>query len=133
MKVLFVCQGNIMRSPMAEAFYNELMGTHDATSAGVAPGGPLVDARVVTVMKEVGIEVSDYASTQLTPELVDEADKIILFPTPMMPDYALNSPKAEHWDVSEPWYEGASPELLREVRDDILARVKRLISKASGI
>lgn len=129
MKVLFICQGNIMRSPMAEAFYNELTGGADGSSCGVAPGGEFADSRVVAVMDEVGIDISQSKSTPLTPKLVDEADKIVLFPTPLMPDYALNSQKAEYWDVADPWYEGAGPELLRQVRDDILSRVKGLVER----
>lgn len=118
-----------MRSPMAEAFYNELTGGLDATSAGVAPGGEFADSRVVEIMGEIGIDVSASASTLLAPDLVEAADKIVLFPTPLMPDYALSSSKAEYWDVADPWYEGAGPELLRSVRDDIRARVKNLIER----
>lgn len=132
MKVLFVCQGNIMRSPMAEVWYNELTGTRDATSAGAAPGGDYTDPRVVAVMNEAGIDTSHIASTQLTPELIDAADKVILFPTPLMPDYALRSPKAELWDIADPWYQGGGPELLRRVRDDIKQRVEQLIARQAG-
>lgn len=128
MRVLFVCQGNIMRSPMAEAFYNDIVG-EGATSAGVAPGGEFADSRVAAVMSEIDIDISRAASTKLTPELVDQADIVVLFPTPLMPDYALKSEKAIHWDVADPWYEGAGPDLLRQVRDDIRARVESLIKE----
>ena len=36
MKVLFVCEGNIMRSQMAEAFYRALGGSGEVISAGSA-------------------------------------------------------------------------------------------------
>ena len=75
MKVLFVCQGNIMRSLMAEAFYNDSVGG-GATSAGVAPGGESADSRVVAVMGEVNIDISRAPSTKLTPELIDQADAV---------------------------------------------------------
>ena len=34
MKVLFICEGNMMRSQMAEAFYNSMTKSNDASSAG---------------------------------------------------------------------------------------------------
>ncbi len=34
-EILFVCQGNVDRSQMAEAYYNHLTGRDGATSAGI--------------------------------------------------------------------------------------------------
>ena len=48
MKILFVCEGNMMRSQMAEAFYNELTGTRDAISAGTAAEEKPIPSKVLS-------------------------------------------------------------------------------------
>lgn len=133
MKVLFVCEGNMMRSQMAEAFYNNLTKTQNATSAGaLATQADAVFPEIFTVMNEVGVSMEGMKSDQLTPEMVDGADKIILFPTPYMPEYAAKSPKATLWKVDDPYYKASDSEAaVRHARDVILAHVKELIEKDS--
>jgi arsenate reductase (thioredoxin) len=56
-KILFVCIHNSARSQMAEAFVNcSAEGRVFAQSAGLTPGK--LNAAVVEVMKEVGIDIS---------------------------------------------------------------------------
>lgn len=135
MKVLFVCEGNIMRSQMGEAFYNHMTGTHDATSAGAGTWeGRDVHAGVAREMKQKGIDMSGMTSTVLTREMFDEADKVIWFPTSYMPDYVRDSPKAELWDVSDPWYmpdDGTN--YVERARDRIEVNVKKLIKGGDEI
>ncbi|MFP6734833.1 MAG: hypothetical protein VB959_13445 [Rhodospirillales bacterium] len=61
-KILFVCTGNICRSPMAEGFFRELMkerGDFEALSAGLAAvDGQPPSAHAVTAMKELGLDIS---------------------------------------------------------------------------
>ena len=79
-KILFVCTGNICRSPMAEGFFRELMkerGEYEALSAGLAAlDGQPPSAHAVTAMAELGLDISAQRSAQVTPELVDAVDYI---------------------------------------------------------
>ena len=62
--VLFVCTHNTVRSQMAEASLNNIYGDrYSAFSAGSDP--TQIDPLVITVMKEVGIDVSSYKSKGL--------------------------------------------------------------------
>ena len=59
--VLFVCTHNAVRSQMAEALLNNSYGDrYSAFSAGSDP--TQIDPLVITVMKEVGIDVSNSKS-----------------------------------------------------------------------
>src|ERR1700733_2622142 len=78
--VLFVCTGNICRSPMAEGlFRHATRGRPDCrvVSAGVgALEGQPPSSHAVRALKELGIDIAHLRSRMLTSELVDEADYI---------------------------------------------------------
>ena len=62
--VLFVCTHNAVRSQMAEALLNNICGDRfTAFSAGSDP--TQIDPLVITVMKEIGVDVSSYKSKAL--------------------------------------------------------------------
>ena len=62
--ILFVCTGNACRSQMAEAWAVKLKSDRiDAYSGGTHAAGR-VSARVIQVMTEVGIDMSDHWSKQ---------------------------------------------------------------------
>ena len=63
MKILFVCLGNICRSPMAEGIYNHLVAGNQADSAGTAAYhiGERPDHRTLKVLKRHGIETPHLA------------------------------------------------------------------------
>jgi protein-tyrosine-phosphatase len=82
--ILFVCTGNICRSPMAMGFLREklrkagLEGEYRVHSAGVwglENQPPSLHARAM--MAQRGIDISDHSSHDLTSEDVDEADLIL--------------------------------------------------------
>jgi glycine hydroxymethyltransferase len=78
--VLFVCTGNICRSPMAEGlFRHATRGRTDCrvVSAGVgALEGQPPSPHAVRALNELGIDISQLRSRMLTSELVEEADYI---------------------------------------------------------
>ncbi|MEO5804680.1 MAG: ribose 5-phosphate isomerase B [Verrucomicrobiota bacterium] len=78
--ILFVCTGNICRSPMAEGlFRHAIKGRTDfrVLSAGVgAIDGQPPSAHAVRALKDLGIDISRQRSRMLTAEVVQEADYI---------------------------------------------------------
>src|SRR6201997_2395910 len=81
--ILFVCFGNIMRSPMAEAIFRQCTaGTHilvSAVSAGLhaIPGGA-AHPRAVAASSEIGLSLVVHRAQLLSPEMVSEADVIFV-------------------------------------------------------
>lgn len=75
---LFVCTGNICRSPMAEVVARRLAPeTIEASSAGThaVRGDPATGAGV-SVARELGFELSGHLATPLTGSVVAGADRV---------------------------------------------------------
>ncbi|HNQ74062.1 MAG TPA: serine hydroxymethyltransferase [Verrucomicrobiota bacterium] len=78
---LFICTGNICRSPMAEGLFRHAThGRSDyrAVSAGLgAVNGQPPSAYSVQAMREIGVDISRQRSQMLTAEMVRQADYIL--------------------------------------------------------
>jgi protein-tyrosine-phosphatase len=78
--ILFVCTGNICRSPMAEGLFRYSMKARNdyrVFSAGVgAIDGQAPSTHAVRALRDLGIDISNQRSRALTPELVEQADFI---------------------------------------------------------
>src|SRR5881409_3691213 len=78
--VLFVCTGNVCRSPMAEGLFQHAVkgrGEYRVFSAGVgAADGLPPSEHAVRALKELGIDISHQRSRMLSAELVRQADYI---------------------------------------------------------
>ncbi len=78
--VLFVCTGNVCRSPMAEGIFRHAVqgrGSYRVLSAGLgALDGQPPSGYAIRAAKELGIDISSQRSRMLTPELVAQADYI---------------------------------------------------------
>jgi len=143
--VLFVCTGNICRSPMAQGLFADLVrGRRDieVTSAGIgAVGGQPPSPHSVEVMAELGIDIRNIRSKPLMAELVRRADFIfvmtyghldsmlLLFPsaaekTFLLREFETDLPVMER-EVSDPI--GQSRETYRECREQIRAALPRLL------
>jgi len=79
--ILFICTGNICRSPMAEGLFRHATRGRDeyrVVSAGLgAIDGQPPSAHSVAAMKELDIDISRQRSRMLTAELVKQADLIL--------------------------------------------------------
>ena len=78
--ILFVCTGNVCRSPMAEGILRHAVqgrGNYRVLSAGLgALEGQPPSHHAVQAVRELGIDISSQRSRMLTPELVESADFI---------------------------------------------------------
>lgn len=80
-RVLFICTGNVCRSPMAEGFFARMAeeaGEDIAVgSAGVMTTEGLPPSEhSVTVMREEGIDISGQRSQMLTEDMIEEASHL---------------------------------------------------------
>lgn len=134
MKILFICEGNINRSQTAGTVFKSLMPEAEVQTAGILAehaGETLaqVSKRAVAVMQEAGFDVSSNLITKLTPQMVERADKAILMgpiPGGPVPEYLLESPKLETWDVPDPGYGQIGH---NEARDMIIEKVHELVTR----
>ena len=124
--VLFVCVGNSGRSQMAEAFFNRLSKTWKAISAGTKPDEK-IHPYTVLVMKEVGLEVSKRKPKLLTHEMMERADRIIAMGCGTNVILSDHLSKVEDWKTEELY--GKPLEEVRDIRDEIETRVKRIIAE----
>ena len=144
-KVLFVCNANVVRSQMAQAFYNHFTKTQNADSAGVnaekyptakIPTVADFDAHlvaknldplaVIDLMREKGIEVGASQRTQLTKDMLCDYDLVVnIANRSQTPDW-LKGDNVVWWKIEDPHAE--SRELAELACDEIEKRVKKLIS-----
>lgn len=133
-KVLFVCVHNSARSVIAEAMLNQLCGEHyEAQSAGLKPTSTtVVHPLAVAVLKEDGIDVSDYQprhvfdvvkSSQIFTHVIAVCDDANAERCPIFPGVTQRL----HWGFADPstlqgtWEEQL--EATRQIRDQIKAQI----------
>jgi protein-tyrosine-phosphatase len=125
-EILFVCVHNAGRSQMAAALVDHHAGGRVVVrSAGSDPADRLNPA-VVAAMAEVGIDLSRAFPKPLTDASVRTADVVITMgcgdACPVYP-----GKRYEDWELQDP--AGQPVEVVRRIRDDIDARVKRLLTE----
>lgn len=126
-KVLFVCVHNAGRSQMAQAFFNEMAkGKAKGSSAGTQPSEK-VNPTVVKVMREVGIDISRRKPRMLTFEMLEDADRVITMGCSVEKACPATFVPTEDWKLNDP--EGKPIAKVRQIRDEVKARVERLIKE----
>jgi len=124
--VLFACVHNAGRSQMAAAWFDRLAdgSRARALSAGTQPG-QRVHPEVVAAMREVGIDLSAVVPRKLTDELAASVDMLVTMgcgeSCPIVPGI-----ERDDWPLDDP--KGQAIERVREIRDDVELRVRRLLA-----
>lgn len=125
-EVLYVCVQNSGRSQMAAALTRHLSGgTVHVRSAGSQPGAGILPS-VVTVLAEIGIDVSEEFPKPLTDDVVRAADAVVTMgcgdACPLYP-----GKRYLDWELADP----ADLDLdgVRAVRDDVRERVEHLLAE----
>lgn len=128
-EVLFVCTHNAGRSQMAAALLDhQAAGRVRVSSAGSQPASQLNPA-VVQAMAEIGLDISREYPKPLTGDKVKAADVVITMgcgdACPIYP-----GKRYEDWEMDDP--AGQDLETVRRIRDEIGARVDRLIAELAS-
>lgn len=135
-RLLFVCTGNLCRSPMAVGFMKGLLKAHghkgyEVTSTGTwtmedYPPSPLA----VEVMAERGVDISSHRSHRLTQKDIEGADLVVVMTQSQKEALALEFPPAKEkvyllaelagrsQEIEDP-YGSDSLELYRQCADQI--------------
>src|ERR1019366_10749354 len=120
------CVHNAGRSQMAAAFFNELADPTKAkaVSAGTEPG-LRVHPEVLSVMQEIGIDLSPAKPQKLTQELANDAALLITMgcgdKCPYVPGL-----RRDDWPLRDP--KGLPIEEVRVIRDEVRMRVQNLVA-----
>ncbi|OHV56329.1 MULTISPECIES: arsenate reductase ArsC [Frankia] len=124
--VLFVCVHNAGRSQMAAGWLTRLAaGKIEVRSAGSIPADR-INPVAAAAMAEVGIDITAETPKILTVDAVEASDVVItmgcgdtcpVFPGIRYEDWALDDPAGQDLDA------------VRPIRDDIRARVEKLIGE----
>src|SRR3954470_19758857 len=151
--VLFICTGNVCRSPIAEGIFRHAVhgrGDYRVLSAGLgALDGQPPSAYAVQAVRELGIDIAGQRSRMLTPELVAQADYIfgmthshvdtvmLLYPHAAEKTFLLRefdeTLDTFEKDISDPI--GGSYEVYLNCRDQIeqgIVSIFRFIEQAEG-
>ena len=116
---------------MAEGFAREF--GLDAVSAGTVPSTH-VNPLVIDAMREAGVDISRNKPRELTGEMIDDADLVVLTDAPLEESLPGNlrrkmRKKVVIWSVPDP--QGKTIEEIRFIRDGIKARVESLAKDPS--
>jgi len=123
---LFVCLHNAGRSQMSAALFERAANRrHRALSAGTTPA-ERVHPEVVEVMREIGIDLSGRTPRLLTRELTEQADVVV---TMGCGDECPYIPGKRYVDCDLPDPKGRPVDDVRAIRDDIAARVAKLVAE----
>jgi arsenate reductase (thioredoxin) len=125
--VLFACVHNAGRSQMAAAWFNRLVDPSKARaiSAGTEPGAH-VHPEVVTVMREVGVDLAKASTAKLTPEIAQQVHILVTMGCGDECPYVPGATR-DDWPLEDP--KGQPIEKVREIRDEIRDRVAALIAR----
>lgn len=134
--ILFICIGNICRSPMAEGLLRHARPDLAVLSAGInaAVGGP-ADPLSITLLQEHGIDISEHRARSLASWMANEADVILTMDAGQKRFIENKYPESKYkvfrlcegWqcDIPDPYRHG--PDAFRHAFDLISQGVDELV------
>ncbi len=136
-KVIFICRGNIHRSPVAAAFYNllkkddsfaesygtmvEVEGRNDRKISSYPDFANLLDE-----VRKYGTDISEHICTQVTPEALEGADKIVVIAEEESIPVWMRKYTYEKWDLSD-LDDFLNPEVVTRDVQSIKSKVESLL------
>lgn len=137
--ILVLCVGNICRSPLAHALLQKKLPDLVVNSAGLsAMIGYPADPKSVQLAAEDGIDISTHRAKQVTYELCQQADLILVMEQSHREELARRFPlvRAKVFclgtqDISDPYK--MSIEVFRMVYGEIIMGVDRWVTKIKQI
>lgn len=137
--LLVLCTGNSCRSQMAEGFLRRAAGDRYAVASAGSRPAETVHPLTVTVMQEVGIDLSEARPKPARDFERRDVDTVIT----VCDDAAESCPvfrgdaRRLHWPFEDPAaFEGPDDARLtkfRQVRDEIAARVERWLAAEASL
>lgn len=140
--ILFICLGNICRSPMAEGLFQQALPDKQVFSAGIdALVGQPADASSIQLMAERGIDISAHRARKLSSWMVYEADLIVTmdryqkhFLEVTYPDFknkVCRIGEFDNYDIPDPYLQGLNA--FKQAYSLIDKGVGELITRISHI
>lgn len=146
MDILLVCTGNTCRSSMAEGIFNQILNENDDDDVHVTSAGISVyvstpaSEEAINVTKDMGVDISDHMSAQISEEMVQEADLVLVMTTGhknilidifpeysdkifTLPEYACGSED----DIADPF--GMDYEAYRQCATEIKGAIEKVYEK----
>jgi len=108
-KIVFVCKGNIFRSPVAEYIFKKILdkrGIKDVKVESAGTSAKYANKKISDlikifpeeneVVKKTGVDIGDHVITFLDSKLVKESYKIIVFNRSLKDEVVKNYPEAKN-------------------------------------
>lgn len=142
MNILCVCTGNICRSPMLTCLLRDALekegiectvtGAGTATTDGVPPS-----PHAITAMHEIGVDIADLRSRQITQAIVDETDVFVALSVQHGVTLAFQYGADPECivvpgdGIPDPY--GQSLEVYRACRDELVERLPQVIDDIKAL
>jgi len=131
--ILFACDRNTIRSPMAEAIMKHLVGHRVyVDSAGVHLSGDAPDGFAIAAMQEIGLDIARH-NPKTFDDLTDMSIDLIVTFTPQAQHRAIELTRTqacevEYWPTPHPADVAGSRDIrlqaYRDVRDALFERIR---------
>ena len=135
-RVLIICTGNVARSQMGEGLLRHFGGDRfEVFSAGLSPS--YVRPNAITVMNELGIDISHHRSKSLN-EFIETPFDYVITVCDHAAQYCPTFPgdaKRIHWSIADPVAPGgeeAQLQAFRAARDDLKSRIQEFVAHEPG-